>query len=314
MEINIRTNIQLTIKNTLLTSELDHDIKTLTLQLLHQNGKIFSQCTNDFTWGEFSYYIFSLLAKADTASHTTKVKQAAGIELLMLATDLFDDVVDNDNSLASSISKPQLLMLGNLLLMEALHLLMQNTITSPTDIFAIVHRHLRNAGNGQWLDFHLTMEHTSVTEEQYFHIVRQKSCSFIQLIFELHSSNIPFTILQEIATYIGYAAQLQNDIHDIFADNKSDLLYQKATLPLIKAVKYSDTNDNGWLLTQLQSTRTHDITAKHLTTLRDYIRQTGAIDYCSILAKYYTKKASALLKHYFNDRSPYIKQIIHLID
>jgi len=314
LEINIRTNIQLTIKDTLLTSDLDHDIKTLTLQLLHQNGKIFSQHTDDFTWGEFSYYIFSLLAKADTASHTTKVKQAAGIELLMLATDLFDDIVDNDNSIASSISKPQLLMLGNLLFMEALHLLMQNSITSTTDIFAIVHRHLRNAGNGQWLDFHLTMEHSSITEEQYFHIVRQKSCSFLQLIFELHSSNIPFTILQEIATYIGYAAQLQNDIQDIFADNKSDLLYQKATLPLIKAVKYSDTYDNGWLLTQLQSIRTHDITTKHLTTIRDYIRQTGAIDYCSILAKFHTKKARALLKHYFNDRSPYIKQIIHLIN
>ena len=310
----MRPTIQFIIKNTLLTSGLEYDIQKLTLQLLHQSGKIFSQNTDDFTWGEFSYYAFSLLTDINTVSHTTKVKHAAGIELLMLATDLLDDVVDHDNHLDTALAKSQLLMLGNLLLVEALHLLIQHTATSAIDQFAIIHRHLRNAGNGQWLDFHLTMEHPAATEEQYFHIIQQKSCSFLQLIFELHRSTIPLPVLQEIATYIGYAAQLQNDIQDIFSDHKNDLLSQKATLPLIKAVQHSNTYDHGWLLTQLQLIHSHDITTKHLTTIRDYIRQTGAIDYCSILAKYYTQKAKSLLQHYFNDKSPYIKQLIHLID
>lgn len=313
MEIDVRTTIQLIIKDTLLTSGLEYDIQKLTLQLLQQSGKIFSQNTEEFTWGEFSYYVFSLLTETAVSS-TTKVKQAAGIELLMLATDLFDDLVDHDNSFDTNIAKPQFLMLGNLLLVEALHLLMQNTATSETDRFAIIHRYLRNAGNGQWLDFHLTLENSAATEEQYFHIIQQKSCSFLQLIFELHSSTIPSPILQEIAIYIGYAAQLQNDLQDIFADHKSDLLHQKATLPLIKAVQHSNTYDHGWLLTQLQLIRNHDVATKHLTTIREYICQTGAIDYCSILAKFYTKKAKLLLQHYFNDKSPYIKQIIHLID
>ncbi|QGG52886.1 polyprenyl synthetase family protein [Lysinibacillus pakistanensis] len=309
----MRTTIQLIIKDILLTSGLEYDIQKLTLQLLHQSGKIFSQNKKDFTWGEFSYYVFSLLTETEV-SHTTKMKQAAGIELLMLATDLFDDIIDHDNCLDTPIAKPQSLMIGNLLLVEALHLLMPNTASFKTDRFAIIHHYLRTAGNGQWLDFHLTMEHPAATEEQYFHIVQQKSCSFLQLIFELHSSTVPSPILQEIAIYIGYGAQLQNDIRDIFANHKSDLLHQKATLPLIKAVQHSNTYDHGWLLKQLQLIRSQDVATKHLTTIREYIYQTGAIDYCSILAKYYTKKAKSLLQHYFNDKSPYIKQIIHLID
>lgn len=292
--MSVQKRIQLLIQKSLSISNLYSEIQHITLQLLHQKGKIFHE-NNHFTWGEFSYYISSLITK------DSSVSQAAAMELLMLATDLFDDLIDEDN--LQSLSPAQQGILAPALLMEALHLFMQETTQSPLKTWNHIYQKLQQASNGQWLDISLTADDPSATEQHYFQMIEQKSCSFMQLIFELHSTK-QNPMLIEIATMIGYAAQLANDLQDIFATNKSDLIKKKATLPLIMALK----NDDGWLKLQLQRP---DIDIKEI---QKHITKTGAIDYCTILARQYSKRARILLEAQFPNKQQEIAHLISMLE
>ncbi|MEC1179934.1 polyprenyl synthetase family protein [Metasolibacillus meyeri] len=292
--MTIRKTIQLSIQNFLATSHLQLEMKQVILDLLHSKGKIFHE-NSHFTWGEFSYYISSLIAEKPVICH------AAAMELLMLATDLFDDLVDGDNS--QSLSPAQQGILAPALLMEALHLFMQEATQPLSTTWNCIYHTLQEASNGQWLDISITADHPSATEQHYFQMIEKKSCSFMQLIFELHSTK-QNPVLIEVATMIGYTAQLANDIQDIFASNKSDLLQKKATLPIIMALK----EDKGLLLAQLQ--RSHS----NIKEIQTCIKETGAIDYCTILARQYRKKAILLLQQQYPTKQQEIAHIMAMIE
>lgn len=223
------------------------------------------------------------------------------MELLMLATDLFDDLVDGDN--LQSLSPAQQGILAPALLIEALHLFTQETTSSSLATWNCIYQKLQQASNGQWLDISITADHPTATEQFYFQMVEKKSCSFIQLIFELYNTKQNPALI-EIATTIGYVAQLANDIRDIFASNKNDLQQKKATLPLIMALK----KDDGWLRAQLQRSNFN------VEEVQTYIKETGAIDYCTILARQYRKQAKILLQQQYPNKPQEIVHIMAMIE
>jgi len=317
MDINqnkiIRSNIQFLVKNFLHTSSLHKDMKNIAIELLHGKGKIFNKNHVGFSWGEFAFHTSSLLDEEN--GEFNNLKLAASVELLILSTDILDDLVDNDiaTETFNILSVPQALILANTLLMESLHLIVKNTNKKSTELFDIVHKNLINAGNGQWQDISFSIDHTFVSENQYFSLIKKKSCSIIQLIFELYNLKYDST-LEEIATYIGYSWQLKNDAQDILSHFKNDLIHKKATLPIIKALEYSNEIDEGILAKQLKLININNPNQELLNEIRNYIKKTGAIDYCIILSTLYINKAKALLKQHFPNNKIQVDNLIQLLD
>lgn len=72
--------------------------------------------------------------------------------------------------------------------------------------------------------------------------------------------------------------------------------------------------DQGWLLHKLKKLDPNLANQKLLDEIRAYIRNTGAIDYCLVLAKLYIQRAKQLLTQYFPTEREYVENIINQLD
>lgn len=288
---------------------LEQEIIQYIFHMLHRKGKIFNNDETYFSWGEFYVYVSSFHFDEDTCTQSV-ITHAAAIELLILATDIFDEISDHDQSdeIISQLSIGEAVTIANVIMMEAFRLILHNSKTDVYQKFAIIIHELQNACNGQWRDLHFVISEHVPTEEEYFHLIKQKSASLVKLVCELsdiHNQNI----WGSIATDIGIAGQLKNDAKDILSDHKSDLINKKATLPLIKAIEYSFEKDGGWLLKKLRQLNTNDHNPVLKRKIKNYIRKTGAIDYCFILSKVYMNKALDQLTAYFPEKQVQVNRL-----
>jgi competence protein ComQ len=192
---------------------------------------------------------------------------------------------------------PQALTLSNALLMESFDLFLDYLPKDRLPIFHKIIMELKTASIGMWRDLSFTVSEPMPSEADYFALVEKKSVPLIRMIFELNDARrSSYSLWEKAAKYIGYAGQLENDAKDILRDTKSDLLHKKATLPLIKAIEFSKEKDQGWLLGQIDQLDASQNDKKRLMNIREYIKRTGAIDYCLILSNVYLNKSIQLLR------------------
>lgn len=277
---------------TFLTNHLSHspyapDLINKIFEHLNTKGKIFSNQENSFSWGLFFVHVSSLTDSEDSCDRSFYAI-AAAIELLILATDIVDEIIDNDNDLMKSMTLAEAVIISNTLLMDAFSLIFKHTPKDAHDALSYVFQQLKTACNGEWQDLRLVVNNDIPSEEDYFRVIRQKSASLIQLVCALAHPKQP-QLLSQVAEKIGIAGQLKNDANDIFLDSKTDLIRKKATLPVIKAIEFSLETDNGLLLKKF-----HELTEQNVKVkkeIRNYIRNTGAVDYCIILSNLYIKQA-----------------------
>lgn len=314
-ETNVRASIRTYLHDYLQAAHFHHTGMTEhILALLSLKGKILNEDENlSFTWGEFSYYI-SLLFNSNKGEHHNRIAFAAAVELLILSADIMDDIADGDHSLVYQkldLSVSTALTIANSLLVEAFQLIYLHSKTNDKqEIYKVLH-HLRTACTGQWNDLSFTVKETFPSEEEYFFLIKQKSVSLVQLIFDLNCHDHD-PIIEQISTYIGYSGQLINDAMDIFPNNKGDLLNKKATLPIIKALEYSNEKHHGWLLEKLQRLNSES-DDKLLSEIKLHIKQSGSIDYCLILAKFYKRKACYLINEHFPNKKEITEKLLILI-
>lgn len=289
----VREKIRQFIKAYLHQCDLNHETMKHISSLLMLKGKIFNDDAV-FTWAEFNYYVSSIFDDGSDRE-TARIACSAAVEGLILATDILDDLTDQDpnGDILTKLSQSQAVTLSSVLLMESLHLIDQyNKHALPS-----VMNQLRRAARGQVLDLSFTFrpEHMP-NEEDYFNLISLKSVSLTRLVFQLNQQE-DYLFWDQVATLIGYSGQIRNDINDIFNDTKNDIIENKATLPLIKAMEASQSKDGNWLLNQMRSVHSIKDQGK-LKMIREYIQKSGAIDYCTILSKVYLNKAIKMLKEY----------------
>lgn len=280
-------DVQKFLENHLSNRAYIQDMLDQIVNLLHMKGKIFSQENDSFSWVQFYLYVSALTVNADTCNRSSTAI-AGALELLILATDIVDEIVDNDNDLLKTMTLAEAITISNVLLMESFQMILENSSSNQYPQLGSTFKHLKSACNGQWEDLKLVVSESIPSEEDYFDIVQLKSASLIQLVCSLAYPANPQR-LQRVATNIGIAGQLKNDAYDIFTDTKTDLIYKKATLPVIKALEFSIEEDNGSLLEMFHNLTNEN--AKLKNEIREYILKTGAKDYCLILSKLYIKKA-----------------------
>ena len=309
--MEIKSSIESFIIEFIAESPLNEDMRRATLKLLHSNGKLFNKNTY-FSWGEFSYHVFSLLIEDIKVD---KIAHAAAIELLILSTDIIDDLIDDDMSIEyiSVFSKSNALILSNALLIESIYLLVKSSVINPIESFTLINKNLLNANNGQWQDYSFTINSITATEENYFELIKKKSCSLIHLIFDLYNLRKD-PILEEISSYIGFSWQIKNDVTNILSDTKSDITQKKATLPIIKALEFSQEKDDGLLFKMFEEINKDQSNLESLKEIQDYIKNTGAIDYCIILEKIYIRKSEKLLKKHFPNKEIQVGNLLEFLD
>ncbi|WP_404996500.1 polyprenyl synthetase family protein [Caldifermentibacillus hisashii] len=312
-EDSARNYLRQFILNYLSGNGLNPEMQYFTIKLLHGKGKIYNEAEDHFNWGEFSFYIGQFIGHEKNL--VNQIGIAAGVELLLLASDIIDDLADGDRKgdIHKILGQSKALILSNALLTESVSLLLTHSSVPPGKQLLNVINNLRNACNGQWSDLAFIIGETIPTEEDYFKLIDQKSVSFVRLIFGLYQADQD-PILEELATYIGFSGQLQNDVKDILSDESNDLIYKKATLPLIKAIEYSVEKDQGWLLRKIKKLDPDLANQKLLDEIRSYIRSTGAIDYCLVLAKLYNNRAKQILTQNFPFKREYVEIIVNQLD
>jgi len=270
--------------------------------LLRCPGKVCNEHTH-FSWSEFYTYIVRF---HHCLQPNIIIPYAAAIEFLILATDLFDDIADEEtkNIMRENVTIGEIVTIANALFVEAIHLIALHTPRNLKTEICRMMKELKEACNGQWRDLHFTISSSIPTEKQYFQLISQKSSSLTRLVCQLGAGSLAYK-WYDIATYIGISGQLRNDAKDILCDKKSDLIRKKATLPLIKALEYSFTHDNGWLLETLHSTDFPE----HISIIKNYIQKTGALDYCFILSDIFMKRAMKQIEDCF----PTKREAIHAL-
>ncbi|RYM02934.1 polyprenyl synthetase [Sporolactobacillus sp. THM7-7] len=314
-ESNIKFEISSFLLQYLQHSKWDIKMRNSVSSLLHKEGKLFN-AQSHFTWSEFSYYVFSL-SKNNKTDEEKKIACSAAVELLILATDIIDDITDqdfaNESSMLSKLTISEALTISNTLLMESFSLIINYSDACNLEKYKSMINNLRTAAFGQWKDLLFVISKHVPSEADYFALIDQKSVPLIRLVFEM-SKLTNDTIRENIPRYIGYSGQLKNDARDILLESKSDLIHQKATLPLIKAIEFSQEKDQGWLLKQMNRLNSSENNTDLLNNIRCYITQTGAIDYCFILSKVYMNKATHLLRRSMDYNEEYVEQLIGILE
>jgi competence protein ComQ len=271
------------------------EVDFLALKQLSKRGKLLNQELSGFSWGEL-YLTLSYFLKRRKLTKED-FERAFGIECIFLSADIVDDICDCDGpNLPIFQNEDRYLILISQYLLAKGFSYLRPIITSYEDncLFSLI----MESGSGEWQDLHFRFsinKRVIPTEEDYFKLIKQKSGKLTEIIAQaIDPSHV---ILKKITYYIGVAGQLRNDAADVLNDEKSDLRDLKAYLPFLKAYEYScDTQDDFF----------HKLTDEEIMTsplkrqlIREYIEQSGSIDYCHILSRFYYMKAFKLLEEHF---------------
>jgi competence protein ComQ len=154
---------------------------------------------------------------------------SAGIELIILAFDMFDDLEDKDNFDAPWMKFSPAIALNS---GTALYSIGLNTIcTSGSNVHMQTEatRYVLQSMQGQ----HLDLKNEMKTEEDCLEMMRLKSGSLFAMSCILGTLLANGKILSCIKAYayqLGIAAQIENDYKGLFQEHKNDIKQQKRSL------------------------------------------------------------------------------------
>jgi competence protein ComQ len=228
-------------------------------------------------------------------------KAAAQTELLILALDIMDDLQDQDNG-----DKPWM----QCDTAYTLNAIIAFFTASLADLSKIKGQHtakllqlLARSINGQQQD----LNHSIMTENAYITMIQEKSGSLINLAFYMgylyiDDCNSAITEqMDELAQYIGIAAQIKNDIRDLLRwDLKNDLFQKKRTLPILFLLQQNAEKCSPiHLYYEGRITRESFLESKH--ECLQYITESGGIEYAKTIQYLYVNKVEQLFELLYLD-------------
>ena len=240
--------------------------------------------------------------KGGTGGQPTHSKGRAVRGRLHFATLLHDDVIDH--SLQRRAQPTANAMWGNetaILLGDYLLTVVFNLCTElPTECARVVARTTSLVCRGE-LRQTLACADWDITVSQYLEIISDKSASFLEGCCRLGAmlaGGTPAEVeaLARYGLHVGIAFQIADDLLDIWGDKVqigkstgSDIHKNKATLPVIRLLELSDTQEQDDLITSLESP-TFD-----LTSLQACLLERGCLDYArEILDQHIDRAIKAL--------------------
>jgi octaprenyl-diphosphate synthase len=142
----------------------------------------------------------------------------------------------------------------------------------------------------------------NLTEADYLQIVAGKTAALMSCCCRLgaHYAGAAPEVCDALARYghdLGVAFQIADDVLDLLGDEATvgkslgtDLLKQKATLPLIRLLQTVSPAERGELIAVLSDSDEH-----HRVTLHPWLDHSDAIAYAQDKARWFTQQAAAEL-------------------
>ncbi|WP_461200136.1 polyprenyl synthetase family protein [Anoxybacillus sp. TBDG-1] len=237
---------------------------------------------SDLLFGRLAYLHYDLFSTQ--GDHSTYI--AAAIELIVLAGDLLDDVVDQDRLKDDAIAVHT--AIGFLLLGQ--QVIAHSNIADGKKLKALsyVTSCLLQSVHGQQTDVACDVQ----TEAEYIKMVEKKSGSLVAMacvIGALLAGKEDIATLETYARYIGIAAQIDNDLDALYRwDEKNDIQTKKKSLPILYMLESK--NDNLW-----KQYFNNDIDYDRMYVQKEkalqQMEQEGAIYYAKVMSQIYKEKA-----------------------
>ncbi|MFC3802481.1 polyprenyl synthetase family protein [Cohnella sp. GCM10012308] len=219
-------------------------------------------------------------------------RHAALTELIILLLDIVDDLQDRDSPGRPWMTCDPAVTLNAVLAMFA-------AILGNCDrqgIGKMVGGLLARSIQGQQVDITDKVQ----TEEDYFHMVADKSGALMQLAVYMGYSLVDgidpdiAATLDQLAVCGGIVSQIENDARDVLRlDIKNDLLHKKRTLPVLFMLE-----DSHAEFPELDAYYAGAMTSGQFVESQQefvqYARDSGCIEYCKVVQALYKDKANEL--------------------
>ncbi|WP_341279393.1 polyprenyl synthetase family protein [Paenibacillus sp. FSL H8-0537] len=215
-------------------------------------------------------------------------RAAAAVEFLILATDIFDDLQDQDapKQAWSEAPLPIALHLAAAFLTLSQQAMMDSEFDSShvQTTMKMMNLQLLQAANGQMMDLM-----NAVSDEQsYFQSIKQKSAA---LIVHACMTGVMLTgrgwhpIVAEYAVEVGMAAQIKNDIRDLLRwDEKNDFLQRKKTLLTLYMLEDA-VDQHNWIRDYFEGRLNEADVADKRGLLEEAYEKSGAMLYGSVVMR-----------------------------
>ncbi len=239
--------------------------------------------------GKLMRPILTLLAAKKYGEVNDSVLHAAvGLEMLHTASLVHDDVVDESgirrgqSSVNALLDNKAAVLAGDYLLSTALkHAAMAGSLR----VVGLVARLGQTLSDGE-LQQLSDARSGEISEKQYFEVIRRKTASLFAVCAEVGAllsgaSEDEIRRLGEFGNYVGMCFQIRDDVFDYYdaevgKPTGNDMKEGKLTLPVVHAVLQPGAE--AWHETALK-VREGRATEKEISSLMDFTRQSGGIEY-----------------------------------
>lgn len=229
---------------------------------------------------------------------------AAMVELIHTATLVHDDVLDEAtirrhlDTVNARWDNEASILLGDYLFARAMCL-----ASSLDDVYAcrIISESARNMCEGELRQIQGRGDY-DLTESDYYEIIAGKTAALTACCCRLgaHYAGAEPNVCEALAQYghdLGMAFQIADDVLDLSGDESvvgkslgTDIMKQKATLPLIHLLESVDAKNRQELVSVLSRSGNH-----HQDALRPWFEQYEAISYARQKARWFTQRAEGEL-------------------
>lgn len=241
---------------------------------------------------------------------------AAAVELFILASDILDDLQDQDAPHKPWMQAPQPIAIH---VASALLTLSQQAMLSCATndemrlaLMEMMNRLLLQSANGQMLD----IMNDIVDEHSYLDMVKQKSATLLQLacMAGVMLAGEPWnSIVAEYAIEIGVAAQIQNDLRDLLRwDDKSDFLQRKRTLLTLYLIE-SESDEDRWIKDYFENRLSIEEVAMKRELFLETCERTGTILYGSVMSRMHYNRFEELVDT-IQEIGPWKSTFLHILN
>jgi competence protein ComQ len=227
-------------------------------------------------------------------------KAAAAIEMMILSTDIFDDLQDQDNKSVPWIQLNQAVSMN-----IAAGLLTLSTMLFEEASFPIENKRLAlnnfnsqivKAVNGQ----HLDITNRVNSENDCLQMMKLKSASLLVCACVTGTVLVNKDHVGLVGSYaedFGIVAQIKNDITDTCNwEGKNDLIRRKRTLPLLFLIK-SREPESQIIRDYYAGKLNEKAISKHRNEITHIIRNSGAYEYASVILRVHQLEAVEKIGH-----------------
>lgn len=251
------------------------------------------QSQNGFTFGELLILHYKMFKGTKSQEIYTV---AAAVELLILSSDILDDLEDNDSLEKPWSMEPSLALNGTTALLFVSAKVIQSTsFYNKDEAVALLVKYALQSIYGQ----HKDLLNMGRTESGYIKMTLEKSGSLTKLACVIGTFLAMNDCPKEVKVYarlLGLIGQINNDLMDIATwDDKNDLLHKKYTLPIIYLLNREE-DEFQFIRDYYKGKVDKSAIIQQQKFIDRQFKETGAITYTEVIKRIHQNKVLSELE------------------